>query len=110
MPTFLADPTHRIKVMASPVFSMATTTKDPSKRRMIDAMGAKHYIGCCILKNNQLPVDQLRQKMTPPIEHFSNNHEWCDVDWCWVKELDSRIFDIIPQISASTAPPSPLNF
>ena len=35
-PTFLADPSHRIKTMCSPIYKMITDTKDPSKCKKID--------------------------------------------------------------------------
>ncbi len=37
-------------MIASPVFAMVTTTKDPGKCKIIDSMQVKKYIGCCILK------------------------------------------------------------
>ena len=49
-PTFMADPSHRIKVMSAPIFVMVTKTLDPKKCKMIDAMRVKKYVGCCILK------------------------------------------------------------
>ena len=41
-PDFLADPSHRIKVMAKPFFKMVTKTKDPNKCKMIDALRIKN--------------------------------------------------------------------
>ena len=35
-PTFLADPSHRIKTMYSPIYKMITDTKDPNKCKKID--------------------------------------------------------------------------
>ena len=43
-PTFLADPSHRIKVMAKPFFKMVTKTKDPRKCKTIDALRIKKYL------------------------------------------------------------------
>ena len=40
-PVFLADPSHRIKVMSKPFFKMVTNTKDPNKCKMIDALRIK---------------------------------------------------------------------
>ena len=34
--SFLADPSHRIKTMCSPIYKMITDTKDPSKCKKID--------------------------------------------------------------------------
>ena len=35
-PSFLADPSHRIKTMCSPIYKMITGTKDPRKCKKID--------------------------------------------------------------------------
>ena len=35
-PTFLADPSHRIRTMCSPIYKMITNTKDPRKCKKID--------------------------------------------------------------------------
>ena len=40
-PHFLADPSHRIKVMTKPIFAMVTNNKDHSKLKMIDALRIK---------------------------------------------------------------------
>jgi len=44
-PRFMADPSHRIKVMSAPIFAMVTKTLDPNKCKMIDAMRVKKYVG-----------------------------------------------------------------
>ena len=49
-PDFLADPSHRIKVMAKPFVLMVTKTKDPNKCKMIDALRIKKYLVCFIYK------------------------------------------------------------
>lgn len=38
-PIFLADPSHRIKVMLKPYFKMVTKPKDLSKWKSVDALG-----------------------------------------------------------------------
>ena len=40
-PFFSAEPSHRIKVMAKPIFKMVTTTKDPTKCKKIDSLRVK---------------------------------------------------------------------
>ena len=35
-PSFLADPSHMIKTMCSPIYKMITDAKDPSKCKKID--------------------------------------------------------------------------
>ena len=63
-------------------------------------MRSKKYIGCYILKNNHLPIEKFKIKTNNPIEHLFNNHDWCDKEKCWAKELDSRTFDTMVKIGA----------
>ena len=87
-PTFLCDPSHRVKVMVKEVFKLALKSKAKSECEKIDALRLKKYIGCWIAKNKSLPFDELKAKRKAPIEHLFGNHEWCDSDWCFSKELD----------------------
>ena len=80
-PVFMADPSHRIKVMSKPFFKMVTTTKDPSKCKIIDALRIKKYLGCYIYKNRTLPLNEFVKKGRAPVEHLFNCHEWCDSEW-----------------------------
>ena len=49
------------------------------------AMRLKKYIGCCILENNYLSVDEFSVQLRAPLEYLFNNHKWCDMDWYWAK-------------------------
>ena len=89
-PVFLADPSHRIKVMSKPFFKMVTTTKDPNLCKMIDALRIKKYLGCFIYKNRHLPLSDFVKKAHAPIEHLFNCHEWCDSEWCFAKSLTEK--------------------
>jgi len=60
-PYFLADPSHRINVMCKEVFKLA--------------LASKTFL-------------QLYAKRIAPVEHLFGCYEWCDVDWCFDKELD----------------------
>ena len=44
-PKFLADSSHGIKVMMSPMFKLVTKMKDPSKCKNIDALRLKNILG-----------------------------------------------------------------
>ena len=69
---------------------MVTTTKDPSKCKMIDALRIKKYLGCFIYKNRTLPLNEFVKKGRAPIEHLFNCHEWCDSEWCYAKDLTEK--------------------
>ena len=94
-PDFLADPSHRIKVMATPIFKLVKDTKNPHECKKIDAMQVKTYIGCYIYQNRHLPSDEFVRRARDPIEHLSDCHEWCDAEWCWAKELDNSRHKVI---------------
>jgi len=94
-PDFLADPSHRIKVMAAPIFKLVKDTKNPHECKKIDAMRVKKYIGCYIYKNRNLPLDEFVRRARAPIEHLFDCHEWCDKEWCWAKELDDAQHKVI---------------
>ena len=82
-PDFGADPSHRIKVMSAPIFKMVTKTKDPYKCKQIDALRIKKCTGCCIYKNRGLPMQEFIANAKAPVEHLSNDHQWCHEDWYW---------------------------
>ena len=100
-PVFLADPSHRIKVMSKPFFKMVTTTKDPNKCKMIDALRIKKYLGCFIYKNRNLPLGEFVNKANAPVEHLFNCHEWCDSEWCYAKALTEQTTERVIKVSRS---------
>ena len=86
-PIFLADPSHRIKVMLKPIFAMVTDTKDPDKCKAVDATRIKRYTSYYIRQNRELSLDKFVKNARAPIEHLFNDHTWCDESWCYSKEL-----------------------
>ena len=94
-PHFLADPSHRIKVMAKPIFAMVTNNKDQSKLKMIDALRIKKYIGCYILQNRNKDFNTFVRNASAPIEHMFNNHAFCDSSWCPSKEMNEKVHKLL---------------
>ena len=81
-PVFLADPSHCIKVMSGPIFSLAKSEgKNPAKCKKIDALRIKKYIGCYIYQNRAQSIEVMMAKAKAPVEHLFNSHEWCDLEW-----------------------------
>ena len=75
-PGFLADPSHRIKVMAKPLFkSSKSESKDPDMCKKIDALRFKKYIGYWIYQNHNLYINKMMAKASAPVEHLFNCHE-----------------------------------
>ena len=88
-PQFLADPSHRVKVMSKPLFAMTTKTKDPTKLKMIDAMRMEKYIGYYITQNMSNAI--------APVEHLFDEHSFCDSSWCYSKEIEESVHKIITE-------------
>ena len=34
------------------------------------------------------------RKAKAPVEHMFNSHEWCDLEWCWAKQLDDKQLEL----------------
>ena len=50
-PTFLADPSHRVKVMLKPIFAMVTSTKNPDEVKHVEALRLRKYTSCYITRH-----------------------------------------------------------
>ena len=69
-PSFLCDPSHRIKVMVKDIFALALQSKAKSNAEKIDAMRLKKYCGCWIGKSKLLPFDEFIRLSKAPVEHI----------------------------------------
>ena len=107
-PTFLCDPSHRVKVMVKDIFKLALASKKVSECEKIDTLRFKKYIGCFIAKNKLLPFEEFKAKAKAkaPIEHLSACHEWCDCEWCYSKGLDMVLEQLKNGPKAVTVPPT----
>ena len=106
VPTFLCDPSHRIKVMVKDIFVMALSSDAKCECKKIDALRLKKYIGCMIAKSKMLPFPQFKKLSKAPIEHLFGCHEWCSSDWCFAAEINEAM-DRITHTDATVAPPPP---
>jgi hypothetical protein len=94
-PVFLADPCHRVKAMVKPIFARVSKTKNMNNIRNIDAMRIKKYTSCYIMQNRQGCFKKFVANATAPIEHLFNNHIYCDSSWCWSREIEDKVHEII---------------
>ena len=94
-PVFLADPCHRVKAMVKPIFARVSKTKDLNRIRNIDAMRIKKYTSYHIMQNRQDNLEKFVANATAPIEHLFNNHIYCDSSWCWSREIEDKVDEII---------------
>ena len=94
-PKFLADPSHRTKVMVKPVFNLVTKTKKLDEVKMIDTLRFKKYVSCYITQNRNGDFEKFVNNAKAPVEHLFDNHEFCDHTWCYAKEISNKTHEII---------------
>jgi hypothetical protein len=94
---FKSDIGHRVKCMASMVFSMKYKYKDPEKKGEIGL----HKWECLKLKkmagyyfkgddNQALPLEEFKRKAHCVYLHHFNDHSCCDESWCKVLKSQQR--------------------
>ena len=81
-PRFLADPSHRTRVVARAIFALATLNLDQSECRTIDAMRFKRYFGFMLKQARNLTIEEMSVKFKAVVEHLFNNHLFCSPEWC----------------------------
>ena len=94
-PRFLADPTHRIKVMVRNIFAKAVKSKNVQKIKTIDALRTKKYTSLYIHQNRTGDFSSFLANAMAPVEHLFNNHSFCNPEWCYSKALEDKIDEII---------------
>ena len=89
-PSWLADPSHRTKVVAKYMFNLATLPKSKSTCTKIDAVRVKKYFGYMLKTNRDRTIPEIKIASLAVIEHLFDNHHYCDSRWCRPK----RIIDV----------------
>ena len=88
VPDWLADPSHRTKVVAKPIYFLASLSKNISSCTKVDAIRFKKYFGYMIKTNRGSSISQIMTASKTVVKHLFDNHEFCDVTWCKpLKEL-----------------------
>jgi hypothetical protein len=77
-PEFLADPAHRTKVMAKPIFALVKKTRKQDEVKKVDALRLKKYISCYINQYWNGDFDYFVSNAMAPVEHLFDNHAFCD--------------------------------
>ena len=60
-PKWLADPTHRTKCVAKPIYALAAANKSKSHVTKLDAMRIKKYYAYFIKQSRSLPFDKMKK-------------------------------------------------
>ena len=96
-PSWLAAPSHRIKVVAKYIFALAALPKSKSTCTKLDAVRLKKYFGYMNKTNREGTILEINIALLAIIEHLFDNHEYCNSRWCRPK----RILEIRDRIRVS---------
>ena len=77
-PTFLADSSHRVKVILKPIFAMVASTKNPGEVKHVDALRLRKYTSCYITRHRTDDFSSFHRNTKGPVEHLFSDHELCD--------------------------------
>ena len=82
-PLFLADPSHRVKVVAKACFLMLKKkVKERFGLTKADCLRLKVNWGYMLKKKWGKTLKELKKASNAPLEHQFNNHQFCDSTWC----------------------------
>ena len=86
MPSFLAYPSHRVKVFAKHIYSIVN---DGNSHKFgctkEDALKIKKYWGYMIKNNRNKSLEEFQHAIKVHIEHMFNNNCKCSAKWCFNK-------------------------
>ena len=83
-PSFLADPYHRVKVVAKHIFSIVNKSRDlRCGCTKADSLQLKKYWGYMIKKKRLKTIEELSEASKDPLEHMFNIHGNCNAEWCF---------------------------
>ena len=94
-PKFLADPSHRAKVMVKKVFAMVGSSKKLDEVKTLDALRLKKYTTCYISRHRTDDFASFYANARAPVEHLFGNHSFYHPSWCWSREIDHRMIEVI---------------
>ena len=82
-PSFLADPSYRVKVVAKHIFSIVNKRRDlRCGCTKADSLHLKTYWGYMIKKNREKTIEKLSEASKVPLEHMFNSHANYSAEWC----------------------------
>ena len=81
-PKWLADPSHRTRVVARAIFALVKLKLKKSDCRSIDAHRFKRYFGYMLKQSRHGTLEEMLIRSRAVLEHLFNNHEFCDPKWC----------------------------
>ena len=77
-PSFLTDPSHHVKVVAKPIFSIVNKIRDMQCGcNKEDALRLKKDWGYIIKNNREKTIEELSEASKVLLKHMFNSHENC---------------------------------
>ena len=95
-PTWLADPSHRCKVVAKQIFKLAAQDRSTTECTNVDAFRIKKYYGYAVKMNRNKTLGELRQAVLNIVEHLFGDHNGCDPQWCKPRKIQLQNKDLPP--------------
>eukprot|EP00957_Ditylum_brightwellii_P211436 15366166-Ditylum_brightwellii.AAC.1 len=83
-PTWLAEPTHRTKDVASYFFFLKSKGKGESCIGAANCLCIESYWGFMVKQNKTKTLDEFELAALAPLEYLFDNHEYCR-EWCKCK-------------------------
>jgi len=93
-PTFLADFNHRVKSVGRALYELAVMGKKKSPVTKDLAKRIKGYWSKILKQVKLLDLvedwKEIQKRVSAPIEHIFNNHQHCQVEWCYAKKAQQE--------------------
>ena len=86
-PIFLADPSHRCKVIGKPLFKLASQKKSVCTLTTHDATRIKVYTACFFNQNRDKnrSLEWMKKHVWCVLYHYFDDHRFCTSDFCYKK-------------------------
>ena len=86
-PTFLADPSHRCKIIGKALFKLASKKKSECTLSTNDAIRLKVYCACFfnINRDKNRSLSWMQQHVWCIVHHLFDDHQFCTDEFCYKK-------------------------
>ena len=81
-PRWLADPSHRTRVVARAIFALVTLRVGEGECKKIDALRFKKYYGYMLKQGRHGTLEEFKKRADAVILHLFDDHIYCDPLWC----------------------------
>jgi len=88
--TYLADPSHRRRVVGGQLYKLELTCKEMKKT---DCECLIRNFGYAVKQNRDKTEEEFSNAMKAALEHHFDNHEYCNPSWCHFREDSVRKSD-----------------